>query len=244
MNLQELAKNLDNMTVGLDDTFKFHCDQCGMCCINREDILLNPRDIYRMAKALGKTPGEFCFSYCESYIGENSRVPIVRLRPRGQHKVCPLLDGNKCKVHKAKPAVCAMFPLGRYMAVGKDDYNAEGVAKAEVKYLLQPIECGDESETHTVRDWLSSFNIELEDQAFIRWQQTISSVSNLLKELEKKWDPITLLGIWFVVRQWLYEMYETDKDFLPQFEHNVEHMMGLLQDIPKLKEMIKDAIRP
>jgi len=126
----------------------------------------------------------------------------------------------------------------------KDDYNAEGVAKAEVKYLLQPIECGDDSETHTVRDWLSNFNIELEDQAFIRWQQTISSLSTLLKELEKKWDPITLLGIWFVVRNWLYEMYETDKEFLPQFEHNVEHLMGLLQDIPKLKEMIKDAIRP
>ena len=75
-------------------------------------------------------------------------------------------------------------------------------------------------------------------------ESTISSLSTLLKELEKKWDPITLLGIWFVVRNWLYEMYETDKDFLPQFEHNVEHLMGLLQDIPKLKEMIKDAIRP
>lgn len=51
--------------------------------------------------------------YCEVYIGRDSRVPIVRLMPRGQIKKCPLLKGKKCSVHNAKPAVCAMYPIER-----------------------------------------------------------------------------------------------------------------------------------
>ena len=37
MSLEKMIENIESMTVGLDDTFKFHCDQCGKCCTNRED---------------------------------------------------------------------------------------------------------------------------------------------------------------------------------------------------------------
>ena len=50
--------------LGLDDTFKFHCTMCGRCCINREDILLPPRDLYAMAKELNFTSKEFFDKYC------------------------------------------------------------------------------------------------------------------------------------------------------------------------------------
>ena len=56
MNLENIAENLESMTIGLDDTFRFHCTACGKCCINREDILLNPRDLFRIAKYLNKMP--------------------------------------------------------------------------------------------------------------------------------------------------------------------------------------------
>ena len=39
--LKEIYDNLDNSKRSLDDTFQFQCDQCGKCCINREDILKN-----------------------------------------------------------------------------------------------------------------------------------------------------------------------------------------------------------
>lgn len=58
-------------------------------------------------------PGDFFHAYCEYYIGSNSRMPIVRLKPRGSVQRCPLLKDRKCSVHKAKPVVCAMFPIGR-----------------------------------------------------------------------------------------------------------------------------------
>ena len=234
-------RDLESMTIGLDDTFKFHCDQCGKCCTHREDIILSPMDIFKMAKELKKTPVEFYHEYCVFNIGEHTRMPIVRLASEGKDTHCVLLKNHRCSVHKVKPAVCAMFPLGRYMSFEKDDYNAEAIDTSKVKYLLQPPECGDESETHTVREWLSGFDIKLEDEAFVQWQKAISQFSNKFKELEKKQDMLTMMEIWFVVRVSLYLQYDTSKEFLPQFNYNVENLLKLLDDIPKLKRMVRHA---
>ena len=237
----ELFRDLESMTIGLDDTFKFHCDQCGKCCTHREDIILSPMDIFKMAKELKMTPVEFYHEYCVFNIGEHTRMPIVRLASEGKDTHCVLLKNHRCSVHKVKPAVCAMFPLGRYMSFEKDDYNAESIDNSKVKYLLQPPECGDESETHTVREWLSGFDIKLEDEAFVQWQKAISRFSNKFKELEKKQDMLSMMEIWFVVRVSLYLQYDTSKDFLPQFNYNVENLLKLLDDIPKLKRMVRHA---
>ena len=237
----ELFRDLESMTIGLDDTFKFHCDQCGKCCTHREDIILSPMDIFKMAKELKMTPVEFYHEFCVFNIGEHTRMPIVRLASEGKDTHCVLLKNHRCSVHKVKPAVCAMFPLGRYMSFEKDDYNAESIDTSKVKYLLQPPECGDESETHTVREWLSGFDIKLEDEAFVQWQKAISRFSSKFKELEKKQDMLTMMEIWFVVRVSLYLQYDTFKEFLPQFNYNVENLLKLLDDIPKLKRMVRHA---
>ena len=113
--LKEIVDNFDSMKIGVDEPFRFHCTMCGKCCINREDILLTPRDMYCMAKELQITPKELFDQYCETYVGHDSRIPIVRLKPRGSIKRCPLLKEHKCSVHKAKPGVCAMFPIGLYL---------------------------------------------------------------------------------------------------------------------------------
>lgn len=57
--LKEIVDNFDQMKIGLDEPFKFHCTMCGKCCIDREDILLTPRDIYNMSKELGLNPRDF-----------------------------------------------------------------------------------------------------------------------------------------------------------------------------------------
>ena len=112
-----------------------------------------------------------------------------------------------------------------------------------MKYLLQPIDCGDNTQTHTVREWLADFDIKLEDEAFIRWHQTIAKVSTTIKELEKKWDMITMMQVWFVTRVFLYERYDTEDPFMPQFEENAGIVINMLDDVPRLKELFKDAGR-
>ena len=134
-----------------------------------------------------------------------------------------------------------MFPLGRYMSFEKDEYDQADFTADKVKYLLQPPDCGDDSEEHTVREWLSGFDINLEDEAFVEWQKAISQFGNKIKELEKKQDMLTMMEIWFLVRVSLYLQYDTSKEFLPQFNYNVENLLKLLDDIPKLKRMVRHA---
>lgn len=243
MTREEIYQDLESITVGLDDSFRFHCDQCGKCCIHRTDIMLSPNDIFKMTKELQITPSDFFMMYCRMEIGTDSRMPIVLLRPVGRDNRCPLLKDNRCSVHKVKPAVCGMFPLGRYITISPENYGKGKLEHSDVKYLLQPPECGDDSETHTVRKWLSHFDIALEDKAFIRWNQVIAEISLKLQELQKKWDMMAMMDIWFVVRVILYENYEHDIDFMPQFEFNVTTLKSLLMDIPTLKEMVHHGRR-
>lgn len=117
--MEKIKQDFENRQLDVDEPFHFHCTICGKCCINREDILLTPRDLFNLARELHLTPRDVFDRYCECYIGEYSRLPVVRLKPQGSVKRCPLLKDRKCSVHGAKPAVCALFPIGRGMAVDK-----------------------------------------------------------------------------------------------------------------------------
>ena len=87
--LQHIAENFEKITIGPDEPFQFHCTQCGQCCIHREDILLNPQDLFRIAKHLEQTIQDVVEHFCELYVGQDSRMPIVRLSPEGPTKRCP-----------------------------------------------------------------------------------------------------------------------------------------------------------
>lgn len=49
-SINELKEQLGYTELDPDDTFTFHCTQCGKCCIHREDILLSPKDLFNIAK--------------------------------------------------------------------------------------------------------------------------------------------------------------------------------------------------
>ena len=142
MNKQELFENIEQVKIGLDESFHFKCRSCGKCCKNREDILLTPRDLFRIALHLEKTPAEVVEEYCECYIGQDSRFPIVRLRPRGASRACPLLEGKRCKVHTSKPFVCALFPLGRVLMAEEEHLAEDELPKFTTTYILNPVDCG------------------------------------------------------------------------------------------------------
>lgn len=92
---------------------------------------------------------------------------IVRLKPRGSIKRCPLLRDRKCSVHNAKPTVCALFPLGRSIKLDAKETDPNAIERARIQYIINSIECGDRSEEHTVREWVESFGIPIHDNDFI-----------------------------------------------------------------------------
>ena len=210
--LEEIAENYDIMKIGLDDKFRFHCTMCGRCCRDRHDILLSPYDLFRIAVGLDMKPLEVCKRYCHVYVGEASRIPIVRLLPVGVDERCPFLRGNRCSVNSFKPNVCALFPLGRAIC-----YSADSTEQNQCDYILQPVNCGDKRKTYTVREWLAGANIPVEDPIFLGWHRLIADLSSRMLALEKVSDLNFMAKVVEVVFNKLYLSYDLMKGFEGQF---------------------------
>lgn len=116
--------------VELDDTIKFNCKRCGKCCSCREDIILNPYDVYHIAQGLNTTPEEVLNKYCTIFTGANSCLPIVVLK-EDERGLCPFLkffpaEGKfGCSINDFKPGVCALHPIGivRSAKQGEDNFT-------------------------------------------------------------------------------------------------------------------------
>ena len=229
--LKEIVDNLESMEIGLDETFKFHCTMCGKCCIHREDILLSPKDIYNMSKELGIKPEEMFEQYCEVYVGSDSRVPIIRLKPRGSVKRCPLLKSRKCLVHKAKPTVCAMYPIGRCLVADNKKEGLKDISKNQIQYIFSNPGCGDCSETHTVREYLESFGIPVEDDFFLKWQQAIFDMGKFFRKIEKAVSQETMELVWTAAFTGLYLHYDIGQEFVSQFNDNVKIFFDMLHSV-------------
>ena len=128
--MKQLAEQFEKgelKILGDEEHFEFACDQCGKCCRNRSDIILNPLDIFHLKLATGKTCKEVVDKYGECYLGPSSHLPLVRLRYREEldgQTTCYFLgrrDGKFfCRVHEHKPGVCRTYPLGKITAAAKD----------------------------------------------------------------------------------------------------------------------------
>ena len=225
----EIIENFDQYRIGLDDIFAFKCRSCGKCCRNREDILLNARDIYNIATALNLTHEEVIDKYCETYIGRDSRIPVVRLKPKGVNRACPLLVGDRCSVHSLKPYICRIFPLGRVMASESAPKDIGLGRPNEIEYIFNPVTCASLKRKQTVRDWLERFGILIEDDFFIKWNQTAFSLIAAIKKYDGQPNitPKTLDMMWSAIHMSLYIHYDTQKEFYPQFEANAERILGV-----------------
>ncbi len=165
---REFRKDIDYIMshkMRLDDTFQFHCKACGKCCKNREDVLLTPYDLFRIARYLGRTSAEIVDKYCDAYIGPDSHLPVVWIRPVPPDNSCPFLRNKKCIVHQDKPMVCAAYPLARITQPGEP----------APFYVLQPGNpCGGTDRTVTVQQWLGHLCSEEGEQTSMMWGELIA----------------------------------------------------------------------
>lgn len=222
--LKDIMDNFEKLKIGVDEPFKFHCTMCGKCCSHREDILLNTKDVYNISKELGLSPQEMIEQYGDVYIGGDSRMPIVRLKPRGSVQRCPLLKNHKCSVHNnAKPTVCALFPIGRCLKM--DEKEVKDITTDDILYIFQNPGCGDEGESHTAREWLESFGIPVADEFFISWQKVVMELCMIFCKAEKMISPNTMLMVWQSAFVGLYLHYDMAADFMPQFTENAKKVL-------------------
>ena len=101
--------------------------------------------------------------------------------------------------------------------------------------------CGDNAETHTVREWLSEFGIPVEDEFFKLWHQKIFQLGSIFRKAEKVCSDHTMELAWSATFVELYLEYDTSKDFLPQFEENSEKILNLMKMMPTSKDGVNHA---
>lgn len=225
MDKEYIAKNFEKMKRQPEDTFKFGCDKCGKCCKFRYDILLNPKDMFRAAKYLGETSVDFWKKYCDYYIGGTSKIPIIRLMWHGKDDHCVFFDEKSgCLIHDAKPNVCAMYPLGRYIEASKLE-TPNDMSVDDIGFILQPISCGDQKETHTVKDWLEHFNIPIQDEYWVKWNKFISLFGGYMRNNEKVLSDKRKGDLYNISLFFIYLNYDMNKDFEPQFDKNAEYVL-------------------
>lgn len=200
--------------LGLDDTIQFRCKACGKCCKHRDDVILTPYDLFRIARFLVRTPLEVIERYCVVYDGKDSHIPLVKIDPVPPDNACPFLRDRKCIVHKDKPLVCAVYPLAR--ATGP-----EGPF-----YVLKPdVKCGGNDRTVSVRDWIGPVRNDESDEFSVLWFDVINAIS---RPLHKQWETFSnerkeeLLTLFYNL---IYLNYNTREAFLPQFKYQATGAM-------------------
>ena len=233
------------------ETFRFRCNQCGKCCRNREDILLNPYDLHRISSVLRVSHQDIVERYCTVYIGDTSRFPCVLLKPVGKEKACPLLKDNRCSVHKGKPTVCALYPLGRAMGYSvavpssapmspfeprNGGTSGRGGKAGEPKsgsifYFLNGATCGSRDEEHTVEEWLGEYDLQESEAWFLEWSKVLGEAAVTLQQLEKQLKPKLMEPIFGAVFTGMYLNYYARSSFMVQFRANAERVSQMLKAI-------------
>ena len=205
----EYYEKLMANAMSLQDTFNYSCKECGNCCRNRkEPVLLTGVDVFRIAKALQIEPAEVLKKHTKSYIGDYSKLPCVILRERDDGS-CSLLRKGLCTVHRLKPIVCALHPVGRM-------YH---LLEKRFIYFMQKVSCGSREQTHTLKEWLDFFGIRETEETQEIYSNILKVFSEKIYALKNK-DKIEFFQKLFL--QVLYIDYKIDEDYKPQLLKNIK----------------------
>lgn len=204
----EMQKYIDN-ELKPNDTFKFECSMCGSCCRNRrEPIVVTGADLFRIAKAQNIDAEEALWRYTRGYFGEESHVPVAVLAERDDGS-CKLLRKGKCTVQSNKPAVCAIFPLGRFYDPVRGEFcyfTQSGCSKSK-----------PDGREWTLEEWLAEFNIRESEPMAVAWNTLLTGIVQETRKMKKTEISERMFKVLLFV---LYSNYDISRPYLEQVEEN------------------------
>lgn len=182
------------------------CFQC--CCGMGQSIVLDPYDVYRLQAGEGcSLAGLLTEGKAELNVVDGLVLPNLKMA--GDEERCAFLNTEgRCSIHKSRPGICRLFPLGRYYEDG------------DFKYFLQTGECREPNRSKVkVSKWIDTPG-QKENHDFI------CSWHNLLNELEKKVvgaddEYQKQLNLLLLQTFYLTE-YAPEEDFYVQFADRVQ----------------------
>jgi len=259
------ADGVDDTTTFIDinDKIDFKCQRCGACCLNRDDILLNAYDVYRISKHLGMSCFDFVKSYTEIGLSGDKRLPTIKLKTNQLTGYCPFLMFDymhggvyKCKINDVKPGACASHPLGILSMCDRDDTD-------HIETTLVKVEQCDKSKVGNminVRDHMAYyFNHEKEynlahilsitvannfDWRLLYFISMACTASLIKKGLPLKDDIMasTINVVASVALHYIYFEYDINEYFIPQAEENLAIIKHLFVEPFNEHELLMEAM--
>lgn len=192
---------------------------CGNCCRNRrEAILMTGADIFRAAKALGVSVEAVLPKNFETYVGEDSHVPLYVLAERLDGS-CRFLRKGRCLIQQDKPAVCALFPLGRFFDTRDNSFH----------YFMNPSGCNTGSangKTWALEEWLDEFHICDTEAMTAVWHKLLTRLAEVTCRMKKEDICGDLLED---LRRVLYLGYDTSAPYIEQVEARIPSALDVFK---------------
>lgn len=159
--------------LSLQDKLPLTCSRTGNCCHGKM-VMLNPWELYSLAKEKKNTPREFRDLYCEfggTRLTFNGKIGWDNKEACSQY-----VDDFGCSVHLGRPLACRLYPLGRHIQSEKVHY----VFKGEEFPCLAPCPSVVELPKLNVGEYLEGQMTEKFENAqdsYLELMQTIADVA-------------------------------------------------------------------
>jgi len=209
----DLAEVSDGKLYDINDMAKLGCQECAgcsACCRGMgESIILDPLDVFRITACLDRCFEEMLNNEFELNVVDGIILPNLKMN---EESACPFLnEEGRCSVHKSRPGICRIFPLGRFY----QDHD--------FKYFLQTEECVKKNRTKVkVGKWVDVPDYNKNKEYLISWHYFLNDVEERMKERnDENFNKQCCL---LILRLFYMNPYDYDRDFYEQFEERMIKM--------------------
>lgn len=183
------------------------CVGCSACCHGMgESVVLDPLDVHRLCQGLDIDFATLMNGNIELNIVDGLTLPNLKMK--GKDEACGFLNNNgRCSVHKFRPGICRMFPLGRY-------YEENGF-----KYFIQIHECPLKNKGKVkVKKWMDIPDLKQYEQYIWDWHQFLMNCQEELNELSE--EQIRILNL-YILKTFYQVTYK--EEFYQEFYERLEN---------------------
>lgn len=206
-----------------------NCEGCNKCCTGMgKSIVLDPYDVWLLKSELRKSFQDLINEgRIELNMADGLILPNISM---GDKDSCTFLnEEGRCSIHKIRPGICRLFPLGRV-------YDGEGF-----KYFLQRGECIRENRSKVkVKKWIDVNCIEENQQFIKKWHYFIRKIGDKVIELKRAGKGESVNDIAMFVLNSFYISDIDVKDIEPvTAESDKKVYQSLIQRIEKAQTIIE-----
>lgn len=190
------------------------CEGCHACCEKMgESIVLDPFDVWQLCAATGKTFEELLQKELELHVVEGLILPNLAMT--GVEEQCAFLNKEgRCAIHKNRPGLCRVFPLGRI-------YEESGI-----RYFLQQDACVKQERTKIkVSKWLDTPDGKKNQSFLLAWHGLRKEMEGRIKK-ETNEETVKTIDL-FVLNLFFVQPYDT-ADFYEQFDARMKQAQQVL----------------